>query len=79
MLSETQTIAKAWLERLVERKEGAKFDRVWLNLKIFYYPSCDGDMPYQDLVAHGSYRYDGTLPIQEQIHTIQGRIDHQMG
>ena len=27
-------------------------------------------MPYQDLIAQGIYRYDGTLPIQEQIYTL---------
>ena len=71
MLSETQTTAKAWLERLVERKEGARFERIWVHLKIFYYPSNNSNMPYQDLIAQGSYRYDGTLPIQEQIHTVR--------
>ena len=79
MLSETQTLAKAWLERLVERKEGARFERVWLNLKIFYSPSCNGNMPDQDLVARGSYRYEGALPIQEQIYMIHHRIDFHRG
>ena len=70
MIQSTQAAAKAWLVRLLEHKEGARFESIWFRLEIFCDPSGDRDTRLQSLVARLSYRYDGDLPFQEFLHTV---------
>ena len=66
MLAETHTAAKAWLSRLVERKEGARYENILLRLEIFYNHAGDRNTE----VARMSYKYDGILPVQGHLHAV---------
>ena len=66
MRRDTYTAANTWLICLVERKEGVRFENIWLRLEIDY--NHRGDRNTGSALI--SYRYDGTLPIQEHIHRL---------
>ena len=66
MRNDAYTAAHTWLICLVERKEGVRFDNIWLRLAIYYNHRDDRNTDF----ALISYQYDGTLPIREHIRSL---------
>ena len=69
MIRRTRVAAIAWLVRLVERKEGARFESICFRLEMFCSAWGDRNNGLTSLIARLSYKYDGVLPIQEHLHT----------
>ena len=67
MLQATKTAAQAWLFRLLERKQGARFETIVLRLEIFCDPSPKRTNTLQSRIARVSYRYDGALPLKDYV------------
>ena len=66
MRRDAYTAANTWSVCLVERKEGVRFEKIWLRLALHYKYRGSRNID----VAQISYRYDGTLWIQEYTHSL---------
>ena len=69
MIQWTQAAATAWLVRLVERKEGAKFESISARIEIFCDISPDRDMLLQRRVGLLHYDYEENQALREYLTT----------
>ena len=69
MVQWTQAAATAWLVRLIERKEGAKFESISARIEIFCDISLDRDMPLQHRIGLLNYDYEENRPLIENLTT----------
>ena len=69
MIQETKAAARAWLFRLLERKEGAMFESIFVVIQIFCDVSPDQNNIPQRCVALLSYEYEGDMTFREYLTT----------
>ena len=69
MIQETQAAATAWLFRLLERKEGAVFESIFVQIEIYCDTSPNRNNILQHRVALLSYDYLGDVSFRELLTT----------
>lgn len=69
MIQATQAAARAWLFRLLGRKEGAMFESIIVRIDIFCDVSPNRNNILQRRVALLSYSYEGALSYTESLTT----------
>ena len=69
MIQGSQAAARAWMFRMLERKEGAMFESIFVGVEIFCDVSTNRNSILQRRVALLCYEYEADLTFKEHLVT----------